>query len=90
MNRSTIVRSGASPLYANYGASSSGAKRPESRYFKPFRGIVLREAMKRYGIKFGVLIETPYKKVIQEIVEGVWGKVNRFKGSFFMSEKGWV
>lgn len=37
-----------------------------------------------------IYIETPCKKVIQEIVEGVRGKVNRFKGSFFMSEKGWV
>ena len=35
-------------------------------------------------------VETPCKKVIQEIVEGVRGKVNRFKDSFFMSEKGWV
>ncbi|MCI1428096.1 MAG: zinc ribbon domain-containing protein [Eubacterium sp.] len=29
----------------------------KSRYFKPFRGIVLREVLKRHGIKFDVFID---------------------------------
>lgn len=65
MTISATIRSGAYPLYADYGVSGSRLGMPESRYFKPFRGIVLREAMKRHCIKFDVLIETPCKKVIQ-------------------------
>jgi hypothetical protein len=57
VNRSTIVRSGACPLFANHRASDSGYEELEGRYFKPFRGIILCEAMKRYGIKFDVLID---------------------------------
>ena len=57
MNRSTIFRSGAFPLYADYGVSGSRLGMPESRYFKPFRGITRFKAMKRLCIKFDVLID---------------------------------
>ena len=53
----SLVRSGASLLCANRRASGSGDEKPEIRYFKPFRGIVLREEMKRHYIKIDVLIE---------------------------------
>jgi hypothetical protein len=55
--RSAIVRSDASPLYANRGASDYGAQMSESRCFKIFRGIVLREARKRPCIKNDVLLD---------------------------------
>jgi hypothetical protein len=54
---SAIVRSGAFPLFANQGALGRGDESLGSRYFKPLRGIVLHEAMKRHCIKFGVLID---------------------------------
>jgi predicted nucleic-acid-binding Zn-ribbon protein len=57
MTISTTIRGGASPLFANQGALGRGDESLGSRYFKPFRGIVLREAMKRHCIKVDVLID---------------------------------
>lgn len=57
MTISATIRSGAFPLLANHGASCSGAETLGSCYFKPFRGIVLREATKRHCIKVDVLID---------------------------------
>lgn len=53
----TTIRSGASPQYANRGASDSETEKLENRYFKPFRGLALHRLMKRHCIKFGVLID---------------------------------
>lgn len=57
MTRSKTVRSGASPLYVNYGASCSGDKKLGNRYFKHYRGFVPYEAMKRHCIKIDVFID---------------------------------
>lgn len=54
---SATIRSGAFPLDADYGELCYGAEMLKSRYFKPFRGIVLREVLKRHGIKFDVFID---------------------------------
>ena len=54
---SAIVRSGAFLLFTNHGSLGHRVEILKSRYFKPFSGIVLREAMKRNCIKFDVLID---------------------------------
>lgn len=77
---SAIVRSGAFPLFTNHGDSDSGDEKPESRYFKPFRGILLHKAMKRHCIKIDVLIDpckgsgnilSYYFDVLREMLEFV-------------------
>jgi len=53
----TTVRGSASPLFANQGALGCGDESLRICYFKPSRGIVLHEAMKRLCIQFDVLID---------------------------------
>jgi hypothetical protein len=57
VTRLTTAQSGAYPLYANRRASGGGTESLESRYFKPFRGIMLLMPLRQHCIKFDVLID---------------------------------